>query len=261
MQELYKTFTLPITRTGKSQVVPPPPWIYAINMIGVEAVFDSDRLRNVIPPPLESQDGEGFVYIAKIFTIAGNNSEVLYEDPELSKYMEAAIFLKVRYRGNTYTYSPFMWVDKDLPLIRGWLLGYPKKLAIISISEFHTLLEGYEGPKQGIKMGGYALRNGREIVRLRVTLKEKVEKSPIPYGPIVQFRRYPMVIEGQDVYELGQIVSSDFKLGEVWKGEGELILNPSINEELDAFRIERIKAGYYLSWSFKQLGFKVLERF
>ncbi|SAI84877.1 hypothetical protein [Saccharolobus solfataricus] len=28
----YNTFSLPITKSGKSQIVPPPPWIYAIEM-------------------------------------------------------------------------------------------------------------------------------------------------------------------------------------------------------------------------------------
>nr|WP_252972992.1 hypothetical protein [Saccharolobus solfataricus] len=44
-----------------------------------------------MPPPLEIVDGEGCVYIAKIFTVSGNRWEMLYEDPEETKYMEAAI--------------------------------------------------------------------------------------------------------------------------------------------------------------------------
>ncbi|ARM74708.1 acetoacetate decarboxylase family protein [Acidianus manzaensis] len=256
----FKTFTLPISKSGKSQIVPPPPWIYAIEMIGVDILFNKDNLSELVPSPLEAE-GEGFIYIAKIFTIAGNRYELLYEDPEETKYMESAVFLKVKYKGNIYTYSPFMWVDKDMPLIRGWLLGYPKKLAIISMSEFHKLLEGYEGPKAGITVGGYALRNGKEIVRMKINLKEKVDKSPIPYGPIVQFRRFPSVQDGQDVYELGQIISSDFKLGEVWKGDAEISLGSSINDELNLLKAESIISGYYLNWAFKQHGFKVLERF
>jgi len=214
----YNTFTLPISRSGKSQVVPPPPWIYGIEMIGVKAYFEQSKLKDLVPPPLYIVDGEGFVYVAKIYTVSGNRWEMLYEDPEETKYMEAAVALKVKYNGNIYTYFPYMWVDKDLPLIRGWLLGYPKKLAFISMSEFHKLLEGYNGPSTGIKMGGYALRNGKEIVRMKITLKEKVPQPPIPFGPIVQFRRFPSVKEGTDVYELGQVISSDFKVDEIWKG-------------------------------------------
>jgi len=256
----YNTFTLPITRSGKSQVVPPPPWIYGIEMIGVKAYFDLGKLKDLVPPPLDIVDGEGFVYIAKIYTVSGNRWEMLYEDPEETKYMEAAVALKVKYNRNIYTYFPYMWVDKDLPLIRGWLLGYPKKLAFISMSEFHKLLEGYEGPAQGVKMGGYALRNGKEIVRMKITLKEKVPQPPIPFGPIVQFRRFPSVQEGTDVYELGQVISSDFKVDEIWKGHAELKLSDSINDELGLLEVSEIEGGYYFNWAFKQLGTKILTK-
>ncbi|WP_286188814.1 acetoacetate decarboxylase family protein [Sulfolobus sp. S-194] len=259
-RNVFNIFTLPITKSGQSQIVPPPPWIYAIEMIGVKAFFDLNRITDLIPPPLEPTDGEGFVYIAKIFTISDNRWEMLYEDPEETKYMEAAIALKVKYKDSIYTYFPFMWVDKDLPLIRGWLLGYPKKLAIIAMSEYHKLLDNYNGPAEGIKMGGYAVRNGREIIRMRITLKEKYSSPPIPFGPIVQFRRFPSVQEGTNVYELGQVISSDFRAGDIWRGDGELLLNNSINDELELFKINKIEAGYYFNWSFKQLGTKILAK-
>ena len=253
-------FTLPITRSGLSQIVPPPPWVYAIEMIGVKAHFNQSKLKDLVPQPLETFDGEGFVYIAKIYTVSGNRWEMLYEDPEETKYMETVVALKARYKNSIYTYFPYMWVDKDLPLVRGLLLGYPKKLAIISMSEFHKLLENYSGPSSGIKMGGYALRNGKEIIRIKITLREKTDSPPIPFGPIIQFRRFPSVIEGTDVYELGQVVSSDFKVGEIWKGEGELKLNDSVNDELGLLEVDKIDGGYYFTWAFKQLGIKILEK-
>ncbi|BFI76900.1 acetoacetate decarboxylase family protein [Sulfurisphaera ohwakuensis] len=144
--------------------------------------------------------------------------------------------------------------------MRGYLLGYPKKLAIISMSEFHKLLENYSGPSEGKRMGGYALRNGKEIVRIRIQLKERHNTPPIPFGPIVQFRRFPAVEGGTDVYELGQVISSDFKVGEIWRGEGELSLNASANDELDLLKINKIEGGYYFNWSFKQLGTKILAK-
>jgi len=256
---VYKTFTLPITKSGLSQLVPPPPWIYAVEMISVRAYFNNEKLKDLIPPPLERTDGEGFIYIAKIFTIAGNRYDLLYEDPEQTKYMELGVFLKVKYGNNIYSYSPFMWVDKDMPLLRGILLGYPKKLAMISMSEFHKLLEGYEGPKEGVIMGGYAVRGGKEIVRIKVRLKER-SSDPIFFGPIVQFRRFPSVIEGEDVYELGQIVSSDFMIGEEWKGDGEVIINKTATDEMDLLEVVKVIGGYYASWKFKQHGFKRLTK-
>ena len=53
----YSTFSLPTTKSGKSQIVPPPPWIYAIEMIGVKVYFDLGKVLDLISPPLEIVDG------------------------------------------------------------------------------------------------------------------------------------------------------------------------------------------------------------
>ena len=128
------------------------------------------------------------------------------------------------------------------------------------MSEFHKLLEGYEGPAPGVKMGGYVLRNGKEIIRIKITLKEKVSQPPVPYGPTVQFRRFPAVQEGTDVYELGQFITVDIKFDEIWKGDAELKLSGSANEELDLLEISKVEGGYYFNWAFKHLGMKILAK-
>ena len=64
----YNTFTLPITRSGKSQVVPPPPWIYGIEMIGVKAYFEQSKLKDLVPPPLDIVDGED-LYMLRRFIL------------------------------------------------------------------------------------------------------------------------------------------------------------------------------------------------
>nr|WP_242059232.1 acetoacetate decarboxylase family protein [Sulfolobus islandicus] len=56
------------------------------------------------------------------------------------------------------------------------------------------------------------------------------------------------------------LISSSFRVSEVWRGEGEVILNGSINEELEVLKVNKIEGGYYFNWSFKQLGAKILSR-
>ena len=65
--------------------------------------------------------------------------------PDTLQYSEAAFFVKVTYRGRSYAYYPYMWVDTDPSLVRGLLVGFPKKLTGISYSRLHPLLQGSLG--------------------------------------------------------------------------------------------------------------------
>jgi acetoacetate decarboxylase len=259
-KEIPKYFSLPFTRSGNSSIIPPPPWIYGIETIASHVIFDKNSLIEFIPEPLEIVDGEGWIYIANIISVSNEKWNLLYEDPELTQYMEGAIAIKVKYNNGIYTYFPFMWVDKDWPLFRGLLMGYPKKIAKVSMSKFNPILENYSGPKENVKVGGYVSRNGDKLIKLIINLKEKVNKLPFPFGPIVQFRRFPAVVEGNDVFELVQVIASDSKVDNIWYGDCTVELRGGINDEVDKFKIEKILGGYYYNWYLKQLGTKVLHK-
>lgn len=260
-ENVFSSFTQPLTKSGNSSLVYPPPWIYSVDYIASHVYFKRESLEDLVPYPLEVVDGEGWIYIADFLSVSGNRWDLLYEQPQMTQYKEGAIVIKVKFNGNTYTYFPFMWVDKDWSLMRGLIMGYPKKLAEISLSKFNSLLKEYDGPREGITYGGYVSRNGNLIIKLKVTLEEKSDSVPISkFGPVVGFRRFPVAGEGTEVYELVQVIKSDSRYEDIWRGKAEIVINGSLNDELNLLKIEKVINGYYYRSYFKNTGTKVLYK-
>ncbi|EZQ11386.1 acetoacetate decarboxylase [Candidatus Acidianus copahuensis] len=251
------SFSLPITRTGKSNIVPPPPWYYGVTYIGVHVKFSSV---NDIVPEMFDPEGEGWIYIAEFISTSEHTWEYMYADPELTQYMEGAIGVKVNFRGKSYLYYPFMWVDKDWALVRGWIDGYPKKIAKISMTKLHPLLPKYNKPVRELTLGGYAVR-GSAIIKLQVSLTEKVDKTPIQsFGPLINIRRFPSRGDGEDdVYEIVSRVRDESVMGEIWRGDGKVELRGSINDEIN-LELDKVYGGYYFTQYFKVTTTTLLEK-
>lgn len=247
------SYTHPITKSGDSNIVSEPPWYYGVTYIGAHVKFNKDGAEQVLPTFL-STEGEGWVYIAEFISTSGNKAwEYMYKDPDLTQYMEGAIGLKVFFEGRSYIYYPFMWVDKDWALVRGWVDGYPKKIAKVSMTKLHPLLPSYDRPKPGLKLGGYVVRGGGHLFRLQVELKEKGNSIPTKdFGPFLSIRRFPSRGEGEDdVYEVVSRVRDESKLDEVWVGDAFVDIGGYVNDEVDKLRVERTFAGYYFLQYFK----------
>lgn len=256
-----KEFSLPVTREGLSQIVFPPPWYYGVTYISAHVKFNKESAESLLPSFL-STDGEGWIYIAEFISTSESNWDYMYLDPDLVQYMEGAIGLKVTYKGKNYLYYPFMWVDKDWALVRGWLDGFPKKLAKIVMTRLHPLLPKYNKPEKGLKMGGYVVRGGGVMFRLRVEIHDKAESVPVRnFGPFLNIRRYSTRGEGEeDVYEIVSRIRDESTLGDIWKGSAEVELGGYVNDEVDKLKVEEVIAGYYFTQYFKVTQTQLLDR-
>ncbi|MEW9492266.1 MAG: acetoacetate decarboxylase family protein [Candidatus Aramenus sulfurataquae] len=255
------SYSLPITRSGKSSIVPPPPWHYGVTYIGAHVKFEKESANKVLPDFLTT-DGEGWIYIGEFISTSESTWDWMYQDPDLTQYMEGAIGLKVYYKGSTYLYYPFMWVDKDWALVRGWLDGYPKKIAKISMTKLHPLLPKYNKPERGAKLGGYVIRGGNLMFRLQVELEEMGNSVPTKdFGPFLNIRFFPSRGDGEiDLLEIVSRVRDETILGEVWKGKANVELRGYINDEVDILNLEEVKGGYYFTTYFRVNATKLLER-
>ncbi|AEB95296.1 acetoacetate decarboxylase family protein [Metallosphaera cuprina] len=254
-----KEFTMPITRSGNSQTVFPPPWYYGVTYVAAHVRFDgADR----ILPPFFNTDGEGWVYIAEFVSTAERNWDYMYLEPDLVQYMEGAIGLKVEYNGGNYMYFPFMWVDKDWALVRGWLDGYPKKLALIRMTKLHPLMPKYNAPQPGLKMGGYVTRGGGHMIRLRLELEDRSESLPLKnFGPPINVRRFASRGENEeDVYEIVSRQRDESRYGEIWKGSAEVDIGGYVNDELNSLSLRETLGGYFYTLYFKVTKTILLEK-
>lgn len=255
------SYSLPITRSGKSSIVPPPPWHYGVTYIGAHVKFDKSTAEKVLPDFL-STDGEGWIYIAEFISPSEHTWDLMYQDPDLTQYMEGAIGLKVNYKGNNYLYFPFMWVDKDWALVRGWLDGYPKKIAKISMTKLHPLLPKYNKPEKGLRLGGYVVRGGNFLLRLQVELEGKTDSVPTKnFGPFLNIRFFPSRGDGEiNLFEVVSRVRDESVSGDVWVGKANVELGGYVNDEVNTLKLKEIIGGYYYTLYFKVTTTKLLER-
>lgn len=122
----HLSFTAPFTTTGRSALVPAPPWHYAGWLLNVAFRFDATSAAALVPPAAGKPVGTGCVHFAD-WQACTDGHELL--DPVLAQYRETIVVLEIeRPDGSRCMYCPAIWVDQDISLVRGLLQGWPKKM-------------------------------------------------------------------------------------------------------------------------------------
>lgn len=204
-----------------------------------------------------------------------------YLDPARSQYNEVLLLVNAVYRGagqggarsagaagligHAVQTCPYIYVDRDTSMARGWIQGWPKKFG-----EVHTTrafpLASKAGPRveAGARFGGTLAANGRRLAEAVVEL-EKVSEDPIYLGkrPVVNMRYFPQLAGGgaarPPVYELVRSIMSGVQRTEVWEGPASLDFFPAPDNELDALQPVAVRRGYRYSMSMTIEDLEVLE--
>ena len=241
-------FFYPRTATGRSSLLPPPPWHYSGDLLTIEYRTDPARVRELLPEPLELADEDpGAVALiwADWQSCSASGDELL--DPVLAQYKEAFAVVRCTYRGQTYTRCVYIWVDKDFAIARGLHQGYPKKLGSIHQTRPHPY-----GPapriEAGARFGATLAAADRRLAQAVVTLREPSETNGFVNGhPMAHHRFFPGIQSGApDAYaELISSGAKSFQGGQAWSGDVELRLFESPTEELARLEVNEIIGGYY----------------
>lgn len=118
-------FTPPFTASGRSALVPPPPWHYAGWLLNVAFDFDAQRAPALLPAALGTATGRGCVHFADWQACTTGGAEL--RDPVYAQYRETIVVLELAGPSPRF-YCPAIYVDQDISLARGWLQGWPKKM-------------------------------------------------------------------------------------------------------------------------------------
>lgn len=164
-------WTGPYSKSGKSALVAEGPWSYAMDAIAAHVICDRNLLELVMPDEF-IPSGDAYIYFAEIVSSSPHFPELNYEAPGLVQYRELAFFVKVEFNGESYAYCPFMYVDNDVSLVRGYVAGFPKKLAVINITRKHPMLEME-------RLGGTAMRGGYKLAKLIVKPEREAKSNPL----------------------------------------------------------------------------------
>ncbi|WP_242893732.1 acetoacetate decarboxylase family protein [Actinomadura litoris] len=242
-------FLFPKTATGRSSLIPNPPWHYSGDLLTVEYRTDPARVAALLPAPLSpAPEDPGAVAIiwADWQSCSESGEELL--DPVRAQYKECFVVVRCSFEGRTYSRCVYIWVDKDFAIGRGLHQGYPKKLGSIHQTRPHPYGQGAPRIAAGGRFGATLAAADRRLAEAVVTLREPSETNGFVNGhPMAHHRFLPSIEPGQPpaLDELVESGAASFEAGPAWKGEADLRLFDSPTEELTDLAVEEVIGAYY----------------
>lgn len=254
-------WSLPLTRTGDSSLVPPPPWHYSGDFLIVEYRCDPEAARSFLPPELDA--GEDLGAAAAIFvdwqSCSDSGEELL--DPVRAQYKEFFVVLAASYRGDPVTRCPFMWVDQGMPLVRGLVQGFPKKPGSIWITRPVTV--GRAGPRlePGGRFGASLAANDRRLAEATLALTAPSADGPtVNSPPLWNTRLFPAWEEGgEPLVEHVWAGGDDREISQVWEGDATLSMLDAPAEELADLAPVEVGKGFWFSFGYTVSGGRSVE--
>ena len=242
-------FMFPRTATGRSSLVPSPPWHYSGTTLTIEYRTDPAAVAELLPDPLEPADddpGAVAVIWADWQSCSDSFAELL--DPVRSQYMETFVVVRCKYQGRHYSRCVYIWVDKDFAMVRGHHQGYPKKLGELYVTRPVTV--GRAGPRLegGGRFGATCAAYGRRLMDATFTITGPSETAGFVNAfPMIHHRYFP-AIEGDGTDSLDELVTMsgyDGEVGRCFTGTATLELHDSPVEELTRLAPQEMIAGYW----------------
>jgi len=249
-------FLFPRTPSGRSSLIPEPPWHYSGEMLSVEFRADPNRVADLLPEgaTLAADDPGAVALIWADWQSTGDTLEETL-DPVRSQYKEAFVVIRCEWDDKTWSRCPYIWVDKDFALVRGYHQGYPKKLGDIWMTRPITV--GRAGPRleEGGRFGMTLAASDRRLAEATVTLTEQVDSPGFVNGhPMLHNRIWP-AIESDGTHSMDELVTMsgyDGEIADVWAGKADIELFDSPSEELSLLEPVEIIGGFYhrvgVSW-------------
>ncbi|WP_067461141.1 acetoacetate decarboxylase family protein [Actinomadura macra] len=242
-------FLHPKTATGRSSLIPSPPWHYSGDLLTVEYRTDPERVAELLPAPLSpAPDDPGAVAIiwADWQSCSASAEELL--DPVRAQYKECFVVVRCSFEGRTYSRCVYIWVDKDFAIARGLHQGYPKKLGSIHQTRPHPYGQGAPRIAAGGRFGATLAAADRRLAEAVVTLRGPSETNGFVNGhPMAHNRFLPSIEPGQPpaLDELIESGAADVEAGPAWAGDADLRLFDSPTEELARLEVVEPIGAYY----------------
>lgn len=261
-----KGFSVPLSPEGRASLTPMPPWHYAGELLVIDFAAQPSAVEAVLPPHLkvDPSDPGGCLAFFVAWQYASENGEE-YLDPARSQYNEFILLVNALYRDMSVTTCPYIYVDTDTSMARGWIQGWPKKGGEIHTTRsFPLASKAAPRVEPGGRFGGTLAANGRRLAEAVVEL-EKISDDPVYLGkrPVVNMRYFPQLAGGGQakppVNELVRSILSEAQRTEVWEGAASLDFFRAPDNELDVFQPATVRRGYRYGMTMTVDDLEVLE--
>jgi Acetoacetate decarboxylase (ADC) len=245
-------YSLPLSPQGRSSIIPAPPWHYVGDFLVIEYWAEPAAVAAVLPPglsPLAEDPGRCAALFVDWQSCSDSGEELL--DPVRGQYREFFIVVNAVCDGAPVTTCPYIWVDRDFALVRGWIQGFPKKLGSIHM----TRSFGLDCRAEGRTFAGSLAANDRRLAFGTVTPERISESGPTHNDPpLVNVRHFPRLAAGRHadpaVHELVAARSRDRSISAIHEGSATLELYPAPGEEHAALAPVRTGKGFRFQFAY-----------
>ncbi|MFC3651131.1 acetoacetate decarboxylase family protein [Dyella humi] len=261
---MKSNFFVPLAPRGLSTISPPPPWHYAGDFLIIDFWARPEAVAALLPDELQPDvkaEGHAQAYFID-WQFTGEHDELL--DPARYQYREFFILVDALFQDKPVAFCPYIFVDNDAAIARGWTQGFPKRHGLIYQTRVFAV-NGIASPKlvSGSRFGASASAAGQRIAQGTVTLEKAVtDAAALGSRPTVNLRHFPRLAAGQwerpAVHELVESVMDHFSVADAWMGKGELTLPVCQNEEIADLAPIRCGNGYRMSVSYSVTDLKTL---
>lgn len=262
---MLEGFSVPLTPQGKSALATLPPWHYSSDCLAVEYWADPAAVAALLPPgltPDETSPGRAFFWCLD-WQFTGSNDE--HTDPARYQYREALVLVEALFEGAAVNYCPYIFVDNDASIARGWAQGFPKKLASIFQTRSFAAPSPAAAPlARGSRFGASVSAHGERLATARIQLEEKVDDpSTVFHRPTTMRRYFPqLAVDRQDkppVDELTMSLTDNLAIVDVWAGSAELRMPEVQGEDMHMIAPVRVGRGYRFGMSYTVTDLRILK--
>jgi hypothetical protein len=260
-------FSVPLTPQGESALASPPPWHYSSDCLAIEYWAEPAAIAALLPPgvtPDEKSRGRAFLWFLD-WQFTGSNDEVT--DPARYQYREAFVLVEAVFERTPINYCPYIFVDNDAAIARGWMQGFPKKLGSIYQTRSFSAPSAAAAPlAKGSRFGASVAAHGERLATARLQLEERItDPAKVFNRPTVMRRYFPqLAAAGQakpPVNELTMSLTDDLTIVDVWAGSAEVAIPEVRGEDMHSLAPTRIGRGYRLGMSYSVTDLRILKNY
>ena len=197
-----------------------------------------------LTPDPETNGHAALMFVDWQFT--ASNDE--YLDPARYQYREAFVTINARWGEMKVNFCPFIYVDNDAAMVRGWTQGFPKQLGSI----FQTRTFAAPSPamalvEPGGRFAGSVSCHGQRLADVKVTLQQtEADPTTLFNRPSAQLRYFPRLekdkLDKPAVNELTLSITDNLQIVDLWTGAAEISFPDVPNEELSALKPVKVGA-------------------
>ncbi len=148
------------------------------------------------------------------------------------------MLVEALFEGKPVNYCPYIFVDNDAAIARGWAQGFPKKLGSIYQTRTFFAPSAAAAPlAKGSRFGASVAVHGERLATARIQLEEEVKDPTNVFNRSTVMRRYfpQLAVKGQGrppIDELIMSLTDELAIVDVWAASAELTIPQVRGEEM-----------------------------